>query len=986
MLEAENQQYTLPPGSHWIPERILDGLDSAQKEAVTHDQGPLLVIAGAGTGKTTVITRRIAYLIAAKKAQPEEILALTFTEKAAAEMEERVDLLVPYGYTGVWIGTFHAFGDRVLRDHALELGLTPDFRVLTRPEQIIFFRERLFEFPLSYYRPLGDPTRYIDAILSLISRAQDEDVSPEEYLAYAKSLEEQFRQDPNNKELVDIAAQQMEIALTYHKYQELKTLEGKIDFGDQVNAVLKLFRNHPAILRRYQERFRYILVDEFQDTNYAQFELVKLLAAIHNNITAVGDDDQSIYKFRGASISNILGFMNIYPQAKQIILTRNYRSPQPILDAAYRLISYNNPDRLEVRNNIDKRLKGFLEKKPSIFYLHFDTLSSEADTVIKIVAEKVASGEYTYRDFAILVRSNNDADPFLRSFNMRRIPYRFTGSQGLYQREEIKLLIAFLKAITNFDDSISLYYLANSEIYRLDSLELTRCMNYAHRKNRNLLEIFQKINQIPELKDISAESKATIAKIVSDIESYVKRAREYSTGQLVYQFITESGYLKRLNQDNYQGDQEKLQNIARFFDLLWRFRNLSLEDHSIQFVKHLDMLVSVGDDPAAVEADLDAEAVNVLTVHKAKGLEFRVVFMVSLVNGRFPWPRRKEPIELPVTLVKEVLPLGDFHLQEERRLFYVGMTRAKEELYLTSAHDYGGSRARKVSPFVLEALDLSTTNMEVYKASALEAIHRNAPPSETLSPELKPIPDTSILTLSHYQIDDYLTCPLKYKYVHILRVPILPHHTVIYGKALHDAIQEYHRRKLNGQKISSQELIAIFENCWINEGFLTRKHEEQRLEEGRQVLKRFYAAQEASGVIPTYVEKEFSFWVENNRLIGRWDRVDVRNGETIIIDFKSSQVKQQEEADRRTRQSLQLSIYALAYSRIFGLIPDRVELHFLESGLIGKAVKTPEELQDTETIIREAAAGIRSQRYPAQPEYLACHYCAYRQVCPSAVS
>jgi len=986
MLEAENQQYTLPPGSHWIPERILDGLDSAQKEAVTHDQGPLLVIAGAGTGKTTVITRRIAYLIAAKKAQPEEILALTFTEKAAAEMEERVDLLVPYGYTGVWIGTFHAFGDRVLRDHALELGLTPDFRVLTRPEQIIFFRERLFEFPLSYYRPLGDPTRYIDAILSLISRAQDEDVSPEEYLAYAKSLEEQFRQDPNNKELVDIAAQQMEIALTYHKYQELKTLEGKIDFGDQVNAVLKLFRNHPAILRRYQERFRYILVDEFQDTNYAQFELVKLLAAIHNNITAVGDDDQSIYKFRGASISNILGFMNIYPQAKQIILTRNYRSPQPILDAAYRLISYNNPDRLEVRNNIDKRLKGLLEKKPSIFYLHFDTLSSEADTVIKIVAEKVASGEYTYRDFAILVRSNNDADPFLRSFNMRRIPYRFTGSQGLYQREEIKLLIAFLKAITNFDDSISLYYLANSEIYRLDSLELTRCMNYAHRKNRNLLEIFQKINQIPELKDISAESKATIAKIVSDIESYVKRAREYSTGQLVYQFITESGYLKRLNQDNYQGDQEKLQNIARFFDLLWRFRNLSLEDHSIQFVKHLDMLVSVGDDPAAVEADLDAEAVNVLTVHKAKGLEFRVVFMVSLVNGRFPWPRRKEPIELPVTLVKEVLPLGDFHLQEERRLFYVGMTRAKEELYLTSARDYGGSRARKVSPFVLEALDLSTTNMEVYKASALEAIHRNAPPSETLSPELKPIPDTSILTLSHYQIDDYLTCPLKYKYVHILRVPILPHHTVIYGKALHDAIQEYHRRKLNGQKISSQELIAIFENCWINEGFLTRKHEEQRLEEGRQVLKRFYAAQEASGVIPTYVEKEFSFWVENNRLIGRWDRVDVRNGETIIIDFKSSQVKQQEEADRRTRQSLQLSIYALAYSRIFGLIPDRVELHFLESGLIGKAVKTPEELQDTETIIREAAAGIRSQRYPAQPEYLACRYCAYRQVCPSAVS
>lgn len=983
MQSAKTERFSF--SRDWIPERILEELDSAQKEAVTHDQGALLVIAGAGTGKTTVITRRIAYLIASKKAKPEEILALTFTGKAAGEMEERVDILVPYGYTPVGIGTFHAFGDRILREHALELGLTPDFRVLTRPEQIIFFREHLFEFPLSYYRPLGDPTRYIDAILSLISRARDEDISPEEYLAYAKNLEGKAQQELDNRELVEIASQQMEIALTYYKYQELKAREGKIDFGDQVNTVLKLFRTHSAVLRRYQEKFRYILIDEFQDTNYAQFELVKLLAASHNNIMAVGDDDQSIYKFRGASISNILNFMDVYPQAKQIVLTRNYRSPQPILDSAYRLITYNNPDRLELKNNIDKRLQGRPEKKRSIFYFCFDTLSNEADTVTKSIEEKVASGEYAYGDFGILVRSNNDADSFLRSLNMRGIPYHFTGSQGLYHREEIRLLIAFLRVITNLDDSVSLYYLANSEIYRLSPLDLTKCLNYAHRKNRNLFEIFNRIDQIPELENLSLESKATIAKIISDIESYVKQSRDYPTGQLVYQFITKSGYLQQLNQDNHPGAEEKIQNIARFFDILWRYRVLTAEDRAFQFVKHLDMLISAGDDPGVAEAELDTEAVNVLTVHKAKGLEFRVVFMVSLVSGRFPWPHRKEPIELPVALVKDVLPQGDFHLQEERRLFYVGMTRAKEELCLTNARDYGGDRIRKVSQFALEALDLAGTKTEVYKTSALEAIHRNAPPAGNI-PELKPLPETTVLNLSHYQIDDYLTCPLKYKYVHILRVPILPHHTVIYGKALHDAIQEYHRRKLNGQKIEQEELIRVFENCWINEGFLTREHEEQRLETGRQLVRRFYRYQEASGIIPTYVEKEFSFRSENNRILGRWDRVDVRNGEAIIIDFKSSDVKEQEEADRRTQKSLQLSIYALGYYRIFGRLPERVELHFLESGLVGTAVKTMEDLQETGAVIKKAAAGIRSQNYPAQPAYLACRYCAYREVCPSTVS
>ena len=275
---------------------LTKNLNPEQKKAVTHGEGPLLIIAGAGTGKTTVIIRRIAYLIAAKKALPGEILALTFTDKAAEEMEIRVDQLVPYGYIDVSISTFHAFGDFILRDHALELGLQPDYRVMSLSEQLVFSREHLFELPLKHYQSLGDPTKYLQALLAVISRAQDENISPEEYLRWAKKKDKL----------------QLEVAKIYKKYQELKLKHGLVDFADQVGLTLRLFQTRPDLLKKYQQKYKYILVDEFQDTNYAQFELLKLLTGKKANLTVVGDDDQSIYRFRGAAITNILNFQKTY--------------------------------------------------------------------------------------------------------------------------------------------------------------------------------------------------------------------------------------------------------------------------------------------------------------------------------------------------------------------------------------------------------------------------------------------------------------------------------------------------------------------------------------------------------------------------------------------------------------------------------------------------------------------------------------------------
>lgn len=972
--------------------RILEGLTPDQTAAVTHGEGALLIVAGAGTGKTTVITRRIAHLVAAKRARPSEILALTFTDKAAEEMEARVDLLVPYGFADMWISTFHAFGDRVLRDEGLALGLSTDFRVLTRPEQVVFLRENLFALPLQRLRPLGDPTKHLQALVTLFSRAKDEAVTPEEYLAFAAELADGAKGAPEDAAPREEAALQQELAACYGEYQRLLGERGLVDFGDQVLLCLRLFREHPLILEKYRQRFCYILVDEFQDTNHTQWELVKLLAGREGNITVVGDDDQSIYKFRGAAISNILGFTAAYPEARRIVLRENFRSSQVVLDAAYRLIRHNDPDRLEVREKIDKRLVAMAPEGSTPRHLHHDTVSSEADAVARLIAGRVEAGAWTYRDVAVLVRANRDADPFLRAMNLQGIPWRFSGNQGLYARPEVRLLLAFLRVVADPEDTVSLYYLAGSELYEMDDWQIARCAGAARRAHRSLRWILENLDGVAELQDVDVTTRATAEHLLKDLKEYVSLSRDRSAGEVLYQFIMRSGLLKRLTAAGSPAADARVGNIARFFEIVHRFADVASPEAGVpQFIRHLDLLLEGGDDPAAVEADEDAEAVNVLTVHKAKGLEFPVVFLVSLVADRFPSRGRREPLPLPDALLHDVLASGDFHLQEERRLFYVGMTRAKRELFLTSARDYGGARAKKVSRFVLEALDLPPSEPKPYKASALETIQRHAPSVGEEPDALRVIPEGEILPLSHYQVDDYLTCPLKYKYIHVLRVPIREHHSVVYGKALHEAISLYLRRKLAQAQgdttpeggATEAEVLAAFEEVWQSVGFLSREHEDLRREEGRAVLRRFLAEEERTGIIPTAVEQPFTFLLGTTKVIGRFDRVDERDGRVAIIDYKSSAVRDQKEADRKAKESLQLAIYALAYAEMHGRVPDAVALHFLESGLVGSARKSEADLTETRTTIGEVARGIRARTFTATPGYLQCSYCAFREICPS---
>ncbi|PYN36623.1 MAG: hypothetical protein DMD98_06995 [Candidatus Rokuibacteriota bacterium] len=965
-------------------DRVLDGLNDTQRAAVTHDAGPLLIIAGAGTGKTTVITHRIAWLIAQKRARPEEILALTFTDKAAAEMEERVDTLVPYGYADVEIATFHAFGDRLLREHALELGLQPDFRVLNRAEQVIFFRDRLFQFPLERYRPLGDPTRHIQALITLISRCKDEDVAPEEYAAHAERLAARAHAAPEDAELSERAAQQLELARAYAKYQELMAASGAIDFGDQIVHALRLLRVRPYVLAGLQRRFKYILVDEFQDTNWGQFEIVKLLGARHGNVACVADDDQSIYKWRGAAISNVLGFLERYPEARQVVLTENYRSHQAILDSAYRLIKNNNPDRLEVKYGITKHLTAVKQAAGRVpTHLHFETATQEADAVARMIGERVAEGAWKYDDVAVLVRSNADADQFLRSLNLRAIPWTFSGNAGLYGRPEIRLLIAFLRAVAHPDDSVSVHYLASSDLYQVPIVDLTRCSTYADRRHRWLFDVLRTVEAVRELRDeVGDEGREAIRRLIADLTRYMELAREMPTGELLYQFLVDSGWLARMSKAATARDEAEVQNISKFFRRVQDASKALRYDNVREFVNHLDALIDAGEDPAVAEAEVETPAVRVLTVHKAKGLEFPVVFLVTLAQDKFPLRGRKDALELPVELIKEALPSGDFHKQEERRLFYVGVTRAMRELCLTSARDYGGTRERKVSQFVLEALDLPKDEARPFRAKAIEEIQRFEPPAEATDATLAPIPPEAELVISHKQVDDYQTCPLKYRYIHLLRVPILRHHTVVYGATIHRVVEYYLLRRAVGNYTSLEDLLAVYAREWDNQGFLTWEHEEARKAAGSEALRRFWHEEEAAGQKPTYVEKEFGFSLGPDRVRGRFDRVDEDLLGATIIDYKTGEVARQKVADRRAAESLQLKLYALAWREMTGALPQRVELRFLESNLVGRHTPAQEDLEEAIAAVKAAAAGIRARAFAATPSYNACRSCAYNQICP----
>lgn len=940
-------------------------LNREQIQAVTHKKGPLLIVAGAGTGKTTVITESIKYLLKEQEVRPEEILALTFTEKAAAEMLERLDVVMPLGYEEPWLSTFHAFCDRILRLEGLEVGLSPDYTILSQPQQWLLIKQNLFDLKLDYYRPLGNPTKFIGALLNFFSRLQDEDVSE----AKLRKL-----QTPNSKFQKKVGKEEFkkyqELFQAYRRYQELKLSENVFDFGDLITWTLKLFRKRQNVLEKYQQQFKQILVDEFQDTNLAQLQLIKLLAPAEKNpnLVVVGDDDQSIYKWRGAAISNILDFKKHYPEAKEIVLTQNYRSGQKLLDRAYKLIQNNNPDRLEIKLKVDKHLVSRrAEKLPDAQAVLLPSLESEADFVVEKILELAAKKPYTYKDFAILARANNHLEPFVAALKRSGIPYQLLGNRGLFDQDEVRSLLFFLKVVVDPTDTLSLFQLLHASVFGVKADLLLEMLQVARQAGKTLWQVIQE----------SSSGHSGLQLLVDQVSQARQRAVKEPASPILYDFIQATGYLREFLEKESIENQLKINNVNLFFEQIKRFEGDHKNSTLVDCVEFLDLLMEAGENPAQAEIE-DIDTVNLLTVHSAKGLEFPVVFVVNLVSDRFPTRNRRDPIEIPKELVEETLPEGNYHLQEERRLFYVGLTRAKDYAFVTAGKDYGGARKKHLSGFVTE-LGVKVVEPTVGSGTQLSLLKSG------VEPKPKKVTDGHVQLdfVSYSQIDVFKTCPLKYKYRYILRVPVKPHHALTFGQSIHNTLRDFHRFEQQGQKPSRDTLLYLYEKHFIPSGYEGERHKQERFKKGKEALLRYFKTYKSyfSG-IPFRLEQPFRLNLGETWLIGKIDRIDrLSDTKYELIDYKTGSVKEQSDVDK----DAQLTIYKLAAQSVLGITAETLSLFFIEGKKDPKkiTIRDSEQLEKKKQEIVDTVVAIKASKFGAKPGEW-CRYCEYNRICPFA--
>ncbi|MEK7569881.1 MAG: ATP-dependent DNA helicase [Patescibacteria group bacterium] len=1012
---------------------LLPSLNEAQKQAVTHAAGPLLIVAGAGTGKTTVVTQRIAWLIAEQKIKPDHILALTFTDKAAGELEERVDKLLPMGYVDLWVSTFHSFCERILRDHALDIGLTPDFTLLDETDQAILMRENLEKFELNYYRPLGNPTKFVSSLIKHFSRCKDEAIRPEEYIEFAKNLQLDQDADPamhkgkkrvrgatpdkaeSGEEQDALESQRInEIANAYHTYQQLLFEKGALDFGDLITQALYLFQQRPKILERYRKQFEYILVDEFQDTNWAQYELVKLLASPQNNLTVVGDDDQSIYKFRGASVANILAFKADFPKAAEVVLTENYRSTQNILDLAYAFIQANNPNRLEVQlgsskavkpesrkgkkgskalplyssTAISKKLVAQEKGAGTIEYSVAPILEQEATGVVEKIIELKKKKGTSYNDFAILVRANDSAQPFLQRLRAADVPFQFVATAGLYRQPIVLDILNYLKLLDNFHESASLYRILTLPSLGIPLQDVMTMMATARRETKSLFEVSKNIRALPGMKP---ETITAVEKLHGWLEAHGQLARTQPVGEVALKFLEDSGLMKQLTSSTDADHLEVVNYMNQLFQVFQGFQTRHDDPTVTNFLHELAFAQDAGDSGSLrpPEWEQGPEAVKVMTIHSAKGLEFPYVFIANLVDKRFPTIERRDAIALPDALVREKLPEGDWHLQEERRLMYVAITRAKQGVFFTAAEDYGGARKKKPSRFI-EELGLKAKPFKL-KGGLLDrpkAPAREENDADVLRKALPPY-------FSFTQLKAFEKCPKQYAFAHLLKIPVPGQATLSFGQTVHNTLLNFYKlarergsagqadlfRKKDtvtvGPLVTWSDLITIYQAAWIDQWYATPKQKADYKARGTTFLKNFYDSLPQPWPQPTELEKGFTIVINGHKLKGKIDRIDPSQGGIEIIDYKTSEKPPAEDkADLE-----QLHIYAMAAREALGLNPVKLTFIYLAAEKPFTYPIDEKAIEKTKVQIGETIEAILKSDFSATPSKFTCASCDFRNIC-----
>jgi DNA helicase-2/ATP-dependent DNA helicase PcrA len=1053
-------------------------LTPTQLEAVTHPGGPQLIIAGAGTGKTRTLVERFAWL--SSEAQPplppESILVLTFSTAAADDLRERLEDRLSGGYEELAVTTFHAFCARLLHDEALEAGLDPWVTPVTPADRLAMLLERIDDLPLRHHDLRGNPSALLGSIVARIDRLKDELVSAEDYAAWAAKLPDELDADRTR------AAREREFGALFAAHDRLLAEAGTLDFGDLVLHAFRLLRERPHVRARLAARYRHILVDEFQDTNFAQGLLLRLLAAEDGNVTAAGDDDQSIHRFRGASTKNLHEFGVEWPLAKVVRLEESLRSGERILTAA-RAVVEPNPDR------IGKELRARPEAPAGeVAFWRCANERAQAQAVAAEVERLVARGEVAPEDVCVLVRSvRSEGQAVAVAFEERAVPYHLTGAAAFFQRAEVRDLLAWLRLLVDPGDAGAVVRaLARSPI-DLRAIDLARVTQIARRRKLDMVAALSAALESPQIPPEARERITLFLKLHRSASGALDSTRP---DLYVHRLVELLGLRRQLLFAASTEVVERLVNLAKFAELAAAYVRRTPQATAREFARSIAAVADAGlrEEEAAVGEH--PRGVQVMSMHAAKGREFEHVYVLGLMAARMPGPRRRTLEPIPDALIKESLPPDSkaAHDAEMRRLLHVAMTRARGRLVLAYPERTERSAVQPPSPFVDEAraavggeweqrdeelfgpaetlqstfrllrdellttvaqvggrlgelrfdtdLDVShavvrylellklaaliertgsatgqsvqdalpevnvrllqaatAEQRDIFETSALDEYLLDAERDEKLrqravAARSEPSLESFLprrgdgLVLSASDIETYRTCPLKYKFARVFRIPSEPTLNQRFGILVHQVLERYHGPAAGeGHSPGLPELLNLLDAGWRRGGFGDSEEERQLRAKATQALVRYHDRFRDEDAEPVWFEKSFQFRMGPHLLRGRVDRVDrLPSGGYELIDYKTGRPK----SAAQLREDVQLSLYAVGARESWQLDASQQAYYYVLDD-----EKVPVERSDedrdwiTETVF-EVAEGILAQGFEPTPSWTACCMCDYRIACPAA--
>jgi DNA helicase-2/ATP-dependent DNA helicase PcrA len=984
-------------------------LNPEQCQAVEHGEGPLLIIAGPGSGKTRVITERIVHLLRTVPGlRPENILAVTFTDKAAAEMKRRVREALPEVETAPHISTFHAFCYEVLRRRHFERMLLDEVDVW------IFLRRRIDELGLDFYQKLAEPGAFLHDLNGFFSRCRDELIEPEDFERYAQGVEREFtarapQHAGADRKLEEARVQKLrELARVFHNSRRLIEEAGCSILGSLIAETIRLFDREPEVLASYRRRFRFVLVDEFQDTNFAQVELLRRLAAPPHNITAVGDDDQAIYRFRGAAHGAFEMFAAAFPGQTTVFLNRNYRSTKRILRAAESVIAQN------VRPQHKPALKTSKPEGDRFFLLQSPDYQSEAEWIAGEIERLHRKENLPFGNIAVLYRAHSHRDLLVAEFRRRGIPFTIRGL-SILSTVLLRDLVAYLSVVDSPHDNISLTRVLLAPRWRFPEELALEIRRQAARDRRSLYDVLRAWEKTPRQGDLARTGWPELHRMLKGLRRQADSLPVTRLFDRLLEFLAPTflpGSREQSHLDTFRqflaGWEEK---IGRAPQLVGRTREEAAAPGAKSlraFIEYLRYFLDAGGKIETPEPESAAGVVQMMTVHAAKGLEFPVVFVVSVAPRRFPTSERKPVIEFPDELRKAPAPPENIHTQEERRLFFVAMTRAKDRLYISSVTKPGKKPSKFIDDLLsntavaardLErievlpqeispaALPLPAAPQPPTRGGTQATLFGEAEASSALYPDIlgwagrsAEISPGQKLQLSASAVEEYQRCPLKFKFSHLLRIPTGPQPALTFGNIMHQCVRRYFELRRQGAA-RFEDLEAFYLRAWKDAGFEDEYQEQSYKRAGLEQLREFARRHESAAALPLDMEAHFALDLGDLVLEGRVDQINpFGDGDHSVelVDYKTGRPRSQKDADH----SLQLSVYALAARDGMKMKPLRLAFYNLTDNQPVWTVRTHQDLDKALREIREVAEQIRQMIFHPTPGF-ACKWCDYQSICPA---